>query len=212
VLLLWLIREKKQPASSLPKGNFFSFFRYWPVAGAAYKKLVTGLLLFALFNSSDVFLLLKTREITGNDSMTIAAYIFYNLVYATASYPLGSIADKFGMRKVFIGGLFLFAIVYTGFAFEPSTAMIFVLFFIYGIFSAATEGISKAWITNIAHGNNTATAIGFYTSCESICALLASAVAGFLWADYGSRLTFLLTASATLVVVVIFSRIKNAAT
>lgn len=209
VLLLWLIREKKQPASSLPKGNFLSFFRYWSIATPEYKKLVTGLLIFALFNSSDVFLLLKTREITGNDNITIAAYVFYNLVYATASYPLGSLADKWGMRKVFIAGLFLFAIVYSGFAFQPSTVMIFVLFFIYGIYAAATEGVSKAWITNIAHNTDTATAIGFYTSCQSICALLASTITGFLWADYGSRFTFLLTASATLAVIVIFIRIKK---
>ena len=49
--------------------------------------------------------------------------------------------------------------------------MIFILFFIYGIYAAATEGITKAWITNMAHDTNTATAIGFYTSCESVCSI-----------------------------------------
>jgi len=125
--------------------------------------------------------------------VTIGAYIFYNLVFASAAYPLGSLADRLGIKKIFISGIFLFAIVYTGFAFHPSTIIIFLLFFIYGIYAAATEGISKAWITNIAHENNTATAIGFYTSCQSICSLLASILAGFIWSQMGSSYTFATT-------------------
>jgi MFS family permease len=204
VLLIFLLKEKKQPVSTLGKGNFFSFFKYYKIATPEYKRLVTGLLLFALFNSSDIFLLLKTKEITGDDTTTIAAYVFYNLVFAIASYPLGALADKLSFKKVFLSGLFLFAVVYTGFAFNPSTLVIFILFFIYGIYAAATEGISKAWITNMAHTENTATAIGFYTSCESICTLFASIVAGMIWTGFGSLYTFLITAIIAIIVLVYF--------
>lgn len=194
VFLIFLLKEKKEPSSTLSNGNFFSFFKYWSIASAEYKKLVVGLLLFALFNSSDVFLLLITKEVTGSDTTTITAYIFYNLVYAAASFPFGSLADKIGIKKIFIIGLLMFAIVYAGFAFHPSTIVIFILFFIYGIYAAATEGITKAWITNIAHDTNTATAVGFYTSCQSICSLLASIIAGFVWSHLGSSFTFGATA------------------
>lgn len=204
VLLIFLLKEKKEPVSTLPAGNFFSFFKYWSVASSEYKKLVVGLLLFALFNSSDIFLLLLTREITGSDTTTIAVYIFYNLVYAAASFPFGSLADKFGLRKVFMLGLLMFAIVYAGFAFHPSTVFIFILFFIYGIYAAATEGITKAWITNIAHDTNTATAVGFYTSCQSICSLLASIIAGFIWSGLGSSFTFGATSFIAFSVLVYF--------
>ena len=204
VLLIFLLKEKKEPVSTLQKGNFFSFLKYWKIASVEYKKLVVGLLLFALFNSSDVFLLLITKEVTGNDTTTIAAYIFYNLVYAAASFPFGSLADKFGVRKVFTIGLLMFAIVYAGFAFHPSTIFIFILFFIYGIYAAATEGITKAWITNIAHDTNTATAVGFYTSCQSICSLLASIIAGFVWSNLGSSFTFGATAFIAFSVIIYF--------
>ncbi len=204
VLIIFLLKEKRQAISTLEKGNFFSFFKYYKIATPEYKQLVAGLLLFALFNSSDIFLLLKTKEITGDDTITIAAYVFYNLVFALASYPLGALADKFSFRKVFLSGLVLFAIVYAGFAFDPPVVMIFLLFFIYGIYAAATEGITKAWITNIAHQQNTATAIGFYTSCESICTLMASVVAGTIWTGLGSFYTFLGTAIITIVVIVYF--------
>src|SRR6185503_16112230 len=62
VLFIFLLKEKKEPVSTLSKGNFFSFFTYWSIASAEYKKLMIGLLLFALFNSSDIFLLLITKE------------------------------------------------------------------------------------------------------------------------------------------------------
>ncbi|HEX6170263.1 MAG TPA: MFS transporter [Chitinophagaceae bacterium] len=194
VLLIFLLNEKSEPASTLGKGNFFSFFKYWNIASSEYKKLVVGLLLFALFNSSDVFLMLITKEVTGSDTITIAAYIFYNLIYAAASFPLGKLADKFGIKNIFIVGLLMFTIVYGGFAFHPPVIVIFILFFIYGIYAAATEGIVKAWITNIAHDKNTATAVGFYTSCQSICSLLASIIAGFIWSFFGSSVTFGATA------------------
>lgn len=200
VLLIFFLKEEKQPSSTLRKGGFFSFFRYWYVATPAYKKLVTGLLLFALFNSADVFLLLKTQEVTGNERLTIGAYILYNVVFALASYPLGALADKIGIKQVFLSGLLLFAAVYFLFATAPSTFVIYAAFILYGLYAAATEGITKAWITNLAHGENTATAIGFYTSCESICALFASVLAGWIWGAFGSAVTFSATAAVALLV------------
>jgi MFS family permease len=218
VLFLFFLKEKKQPASTLEKGNFFSFFKYWKIATPEYKKLVTGLLVFALFNSSDIFLLLKTKESIENetliimgatftsDTITIAAYVFYNLVFALSCYPLGALGDKLGYKKVFMGGLLLFAAVYAGFAFNPSISGIFILFFVYGIYTAATDAIVKAWITNIAHDKNTATAVGFYTSCQSICVLFASTIAGAVWTNFGSFYTFISTAVIALLVFLYFLR------
>jgi len=212
VLLIFLLKEKKQPVSTLKEKNFFSFFSYWKIAPRDYRVLVSGLLLFALFNSSDVFLILKTEETIGEgtvtilgikfDSMTltIAAYVFYNIVFALGNYPLGILADRWGYKKTFIMGLVLFAITYTGFAFNPSITGIFALFFVYGLYAAATDAVTKAWITNMAHHKNTATAIGFYTSCQSICALLASTIAGAIWKYFGSVYAFLSTAAIAVIV------------
>lgn len=205
VALIFFLKEKKQPASTLGKGNFFSFFRYWSVASPDYRRLVTGLLFLALFNSSDLFLLLKTKEVTGSDQLTIGAYILYNVVFALASYPVGAAADRIGIKKVFFGGLVLFASVYFLFGVSHSLPVLLAAFFIYGIYAAATEGITKAWITNMAHSSNTATAIGFYTSCESICALLASIIAGAIWDGFGSGAAFITTSGAAILVIFYFA-------
>ena len=208
VLLLFFLKEERKKRSTMGKGNFFSYFGYWNIAGKEYKRLVIPLLFFALINSADVFLIMRTREITGSDTVTIAAYILYNIVFAIASYPLGALADRIGIRKVFIAGLFVFSIVYFLFGITDSTVVIFLAFFIYGLYAAATEGISKAWITNLAK-SDTATALGFYTSCASVCALIASTVAGALWTSFGSSVTFLSTAIASLPVAVYFIVRKN---
>ena len=211
VLLIFLLKEKKQPVSTLGKGNFLSFFKYWNIASTDYKKLVTGLLFLALFNSADIFLILKTKEVTGSDEMAIGAYIVYNIIFAMASYPLGMLADKIGIRKVFLAGLFIFVIVYLVMGVSGNNVLIFSAFILYGIYAAATEGITKAWITNMAGHSNTATAIGFYTSCESICTLVASSLAGLLWTGFNSSLPFIVTAIAGATVFLYFSfyRIKT---
>jgi MFS family permease len=207
--LIFLLKEKKLPNSTEGKGNFFSYFSYWKTSTPEYRKLVSGLLIFAIANSSDVFLLIKAKEITQSDTLTIGAYIFYNLVYAACSYPAGILADKIGLKKVFMVGLLLFAFVYGGFIWNSSTIGVFVLFFIYGMYAATTEGISKAWITNIAQVSQHGTAIGFYTSMQSICALVASTIAGFLWSNFNSDSTFVFSALLSLIAIIYLRFIKS---
>ncbi len=199
VSLTFFLKEKPHPVSKPSQRiSFISFIHYWKKSPAAYRKLLTGLLLFALFNSSDVFLLLKVKEAGFNDTHVIGAYIFYNLIYALASYPLGHLADRIGLKTVFIGGLLLFAIVYGGIALSSNLYIILAMFFIYGIYSAATEGIAKAWITNIVSKQETATAIGTFTAYQSLCTMLASALAGWVWWTFGAGATFALSAAAAL--------------
>ena len=191
--------------------NLFAFVAYWNQSSTAYKRLVTGLLLFALFNSSDVFLLLKMKETGLNDTAILGIYIFYNLIYALLAYPVGIIADKLGLKKIFILGLVAFVIVYTGFAFNNNLVVFISLFAIYGFYAAASEGISKAWITNIVDKHETATAIGTYTGFQSIAALIASSFCGFLWYHFGAMATFLITASVTAIVIIYLSLLKRSA-
>ena len=199
-----LVKEKKKVTTTFSKtslSNIFSFATYWKQSSVAYKKLVTGLLLFALFNSSDVFLLLKMKESGMNDTAVIGVYIFYNLVFALAAYPIGILADKIGLKKIFLSGLVVFSMVYAGFAINNNLVIFICLFFLYGLYAAATEGIAKAWISNIADSKEVATAIGTYSGFQSIAALIASSLAGFIWFTLGAAATFIISAVAAAAVV-----------
>ena len=208
ITFTFFIKERERPSRNT-KTNFFSFFRYWQYAPSDYRKLVRGLLIFALFNSSDVFLLLKAKEMGFTDQTVIGVYIFYNLVYAAFSYPIGILADKIGMKKIFALGLVLFGLVYFGMPFAKSKSFIILLFFLYGVYSAATEGIAKAWITNITNKSTTATAVGTYAAFQSLAALIASSLAGFIWYVCGPSVMFMLSGGVAFCVAFFIATFKT---
>jgi MFS family permease len=202
VLASFLLKDKRKndikPKVSVP---FFSFLNYWKVSPIEYKKLVIGLLAFTLFNSSDVFLLLKAKQAGLDDTMVIGVYIFYNLIYALFAFPIGIVADKVGMKTIIVIGLLLFSVVYFGMSINTNLYLFFGLFFLYGIYASATEGISKAWISNITDKKDTATAIGTFSGLQSFCAMFASSLAGLIWFQFGATTTFLITAIAVIFIV-----------
>ena len=181
--------------------GFFAFLKYWKTSPEIYKQLVIGLLVFTLFNSSDMFLLLGLKNKGFSDSSMIMFYIFYNIIYALFSYPSGVIADKFGLKRVLTGGLFLFSLVYLFYGFADKYWMFILLFLIYGIYAASTEGIFKALIANISDKTETATAIGFYNSFAGILSLFASTIAGIIWVTMGPKYTFIISGIGTLMVI-----------
>ncbi|MFZ1978157.1 MAG: MFS transporter [Bacteroidota bacterium] len=187
----------------LPSGNesgkrFFSFLRYWKTAPHRYRNVVAGLLIFALFNSSDMFLLLMVRTHGMSDQAVIAMYIFYNIIFVLASYPFGMAGDRFGLKSMYIFGLLIFAVVYAGIGFVHTIVTMFFLFFLYGLYAAATEGISKAWISNLVAKNELSTAIGFYSGLQSLSTMLASSVTGWIWFIFGPAAAFEVSAGGTL--------------
>jgi len=191
------------------KTPFFSFLKYWTVSSADYRKLVLGLLVFAAVNSSDVFLLLKAKQTGLDDSLVIMLYIFYNLIYALFAFPLGIIADRIGLKTILILGLALFSFVYFGMSVNENKILFFALFFLYGVYAAATEGVSKAWITNITHKNDVATAIGTFAGLQSICTMIASSLTGLIWLLFGATTALIFTAIVTLFVTGYFFRVPK---
>lgn len=209
-LMTFYLKEKKISQQPIKKTNsFFSFIKYWKDSPTLYRKVVVGLLVFALFNSSDAFLLLKGKDAGLNDVQIVGVYIFYNLIYSLFAFPIGILADKVGLKKIFIFGLLIFAVVYLGMSATFSLNGYLVLFLAYGIYAAATEGVSKAWISNIVDKKELGTAIGTYSGFQSICSMIASAMTGVIWFNFGSNVAFLVTGIAALLVVIYFIFIEK---
>lgn len=205
VITSFFLKEKnKGIIKDYKQTTFLSFLNYWKDSPSEYRKLLIGLLIFTLFNSSDVFLLLKAKQAGLSDTMVIGTYIFYNLVYALSSFPLGSLADKIGLKKMYLIGISVFSVVYFGMGLTNNIYVIIGMFFLYGFYAAATEGISKAWISNISDKKDTATAIGTYSAFQSIFTMIASSLAGLIWFWFGASTTFLITGSITLLVILYF--------
>lgn len=200
------LKEKNKESSIVKKKtvSFFSFLSYLKESNRDYKKLIIGLLFFTILNSSDVFLLLKMKQVGISDTGTIGVYIFYNLVYALFAFPLGILADKIGLKKIFIFGLLLFSFVYLGMAKTNSLIICFILFFIYGIYAAATESIGKAWISHLVPKEQTASAIGTFSSFQSLGTMIASSLAGLIWYKFGANVMFMFSGIGVLFVSLYF--------
>lgn len=202
----FLVHEKPVPgkAWSQLSWSYKLAISYWKEAPPSYRRLVAGLLLFALINSSDFFLLLRLKESGETDTVMIGMYILYNIVYALASFPLGSLGDRIGFKSTIILGILIFSIVYAAMPFMHSPWAVMLVFAAYGVFSAATEGISTAWISRISGNEKTASAVGTYSGLQSIALLLSSSIAGWIWFSYGSAVMFMATAIAAGIIALYF--------
>ena len=205
IMLTMMLSESAAVApTSARRVSFFSYVGYWKSSSGEHRKVVAGLLCFSLINSSDVFLLLRARETGMSDEWVIGTYIFYNAVYAASSFPAGQIADRIGLRRALVIGIALFALVYGAMALGPNSAQIVIIFLVYGIYAAFNESIGKALITNICPKDEAATAVGTFTSFQSLCALFASSAAGWVWLVAGSGVLFGMTALLAAVVCIYF--------
>jgi MFS family permease len=195
-----LIKDKQNSVTVKSKKNYLEF---WKSAPKEYKRVLVLITIFSLVNSSDVFLILKSQDVSKSNSLAIFGYVFYNIIYAVSSYPLGGLSDKLGKQKVFSFGLIIFSAVYFGFAFVDNIDFIWAFFALYGIYAASTEGVSKAWISDLIPNEQRGSAIGLLTMLSSFSVLIGSFLTGVLWDKFGSSVPFIISASLSLVVSII---------
>lgn len=200
-------RTKMEPR--VYKQPWLGFIHYWKQASPQYKKLVAGLTIFALINSSDMFLLLRVKLSGHSDIQVIQLYVLYNLSYALLSFPAGWLADRVGVRFMWMTGLMIFAMVYGSMAFVGSFAGFVMLFILYGGFAACSEGLAKAWISLECSSGDTGSAIGTYAGFQSLAALASSTIAGVVWTLFGGDVLFTMTAFLTVMLLFYFLRIRN---
>jgi MFS family permease len=138
-------------------------------------------LIFAVGNSSDAFLILRSENLGLSDSETVGAYVLFNAVYAAGAVPAGMLSDRVGRRVVMAGGFAVFSAVYLGMAVAGSGAAVWPLFASYGVYMALTEAVGRAFIVDFAPAASRATAIGVYTGGTGAMILVSSVLAGVLW-------------------------------
>jgi MFS family permease len=145
---------------------------------------------FSLGNSADVFLLLRASDLGLSTSEVVAAYALYNLIYSGLSFPLGGLSDRLGKRRVLAGGLVVFAAVYAGFGLAGDAVWIWPLMATYGLYIAATDGVGKAYVSDLSPMGQRATGQGAFRLFTGLASVFASVVAGVLWQTVGPGAVF----------------------
>jgi MFS family permease len=187
----------------------YHYLNFWKTSPQQYKTLVILLTLFSLVNSSDVFLILKSGVISHSNTLAITGYIFYNFIYAGASYPVGLAADKFGKRNIFVAGLIIFSLVYFGFGISQNFILMWLLFAFYGIYAASTEGIAKAWVSDLIPDELRGSAIGLLTMLSGFGIMIGSILTGILWDKFGSSVPFYISSFVSFIIAVILLFLKK---
>ena len=146
-----------------------------------------------------MFLILRAKQLGYSTTGVVLAYTLYNVTYSLASVPLGALSDRIGRRAVLVSGLVVFAGVYAGFALASAPWHVAALFAVYGLYIAATDGVSKACVVDLVPKAQRATAIGALGTVTGFGTLAASAIAGLLWDHIGAPAPFVVGAVGALV-------------
>lgn len=186
ILLILFVREKKKPIRAKPVKISFR----WKNLNPSFKFFFIVSMVFYVGNSSDAFLILRGQNLGLGVILITLSYVTYNISQTIFSTPAGSLADKIGAKKVFALGLLIFAFVYFVFGIINHPFWIWIIFPIYGVYIAFTDGVSKAYISQFIKEKESGTYFGIYQTGIAIAAFFASFIGGILWNTIHPSATF----------------------
>ena len=184
VIFLFFVKEQLQPSTkSKPKPNL-DIRKY----DRNLQLFFLVQFVFTLGNSSNQFLLLRTMDLGYTLSGVILMYMVFNLSSSLLSTYFGSLSDKIGRKKVLALGYLLYTVVYIAFGFltQNSKGLLWGFWIIYGVYYAMTEGVEKAFVSNLGTPESKATALGFFHTITGVSLLPASIIAGILFSVHTS--------------------------
>jgi MFS family permease len=149
---------------------------------AGFKRYLAIVALFTLGNSSNMFLLLRASELGVPQAQIPLLWAAVSAVAMLFSTPLSALSDRFGRIRLLVGGYVAYGLFYFGLGMMTSGGgVLFALFAFYGIFMAATEGVEKALVADLAPPDRRATAYGWFNLTAGTFLLPASIVFGWLY-------------------------------
>ena len=200
VLLVRFVSDTSRPVPRRPDRTISASAEPLPLP---YRRTVTLLVVFSLINFPDALLLLRVSDVSHSLPFVVIAYAAYNAVYALLSYPFGALADGRGPRLVFALGLACFAVAYVGLGLVHSRTAIWPILLIYGGFTAATDGVGKAWIAGLVPASLQGRGQGIYQGLTGGAVLVAGIWAGLAWGKEGT-VPLLISGFAAAVLIPVF--------
>ena len=200
------IKEAKRDQESLFKKFHFKDFP------AKFYLFLVIVFVFTLGNSTDALLMVKANEVGVKVAFIPLVYMITSVVAVLLAIPVGSLSDRVGKEKILVAGYLIYAIVYYGFGVTSHAGAIVALFAMYGLYSAATDGIQKAFVSDITDKNRQGTGLGIYNALLGITLLPASLIAGVLYDRVNSRVPFYFGAATALLsgmLMIIFIRMNR---
>lgn len=207
-VIIFGLKEAKKDEENLLKKFRFSDYpkRFYLFLGIIF--------IFTLGNSTDALLMVKANEVGIKVTFIPLVYLITSVVSVILSIPLGSLSDRIGREKLLIAGYLIYAVVYFGFGITSDIAVIAGLFALYGVYTASTDSVQKAFVSDIVDKNKQGTGMGIYNALIGITLLPASLIAGLMYDKINSSVPFYFGAvtailSAILMLIFILTKPKE---
>ena len=146
--------------------------------------------LFSLGNSSDAFIFLRSLDLDATLVRVPLYYAGLNAIYALFAMPLGALTDRIGRLPLLIFSCAIFAAVYTGWGLARHPWQLAVLFLLYGLYYAATEGVARAYVVDLIPAGRRGSALGWFLALTGLAALPANLLASYLWTHVSQSAPF----------------------
>ena len=169
-----------------------------PEERPAFGRLLAVIGVFTLGNSSDAFLLLRAQDAGVALPLIPALWTAHHVVKSAASTAGGGLSDRVGRRTTIAAGWVLYAAAYAGLGLATQAAEVWVLFAVYGLHHALTEGPERALVAEMAQGDARGRAFGLYYAITGTLLLPASLLTGALWQRFSPAAALLTGAGLAL--------------
>jgi MFS family permease len=188
ICLIGKVREIA-PTSGKPSGKgSFVGWRALPRRFYGYVGIAT---LFALGNSSDLFLLAHGRSRFHMDLLSVLGlWVLLHVSKIIFSFPGGVLSDKLGRRPIIIAGWLVYALVYLGMALVQQAWQFWALFLVYGFYYGMTEGAQSALVADFVPSGQRGVAFGVFDGAVGLALLPASLLFGVFWNRIGEGWAF----------------------
>ena len=195
LLLALMIREPE--SFSQPAAKRIDWHLHDMPSG--FKRYLLAVGLFTLGNSSNMFLLLRARELGVDQTHIPLLWAAVSAVAMTFSTPLAALSDRWGRIRPLAGGYLAYGLFYLTLGqLHHNGLILFVLFGFYGLFMAATEGVEKAMVADLAPEGRQGTAFGWFNLVTGAMLLPASIVFGWLYQSWQPQVAFLFSGCCAL--------------
>lgn len=165
----------------------------WKLKGfpPVFKRYLLVLALFTLGNSSNMFLLLRAREMGVPEYQVPLLWALVSVVAMLFSTPLSALSDRLGRVRLIVSGWVVYGLFYLLLGLNGDVLwLLWPLFAFYGLFLAATEGAEKALVADLAPKELLGTAYGWFNLTAGLLLLPASFLFGWLWQGFSPLLAF----------------------
>ncbi len=189
-LIVFGVREPEFPDRGPRAGRAPIFAGGRGLPGRYWRRVALGAV-FTMARFSEAFLVLRAQDVGLRVGLVPLVMIVMNVVYAAVAYPAGAAADRLAPRPLLVTGLGLLIIADGFLALAWSPAFVFIGALFWGLHMACTQGLFSKLVADAAPAELRGTAFGIYNLVNSGALLLASALAGGLWATAGPVATFL---------------------